>query len=119
MPKSKAYWKFLVQYLFLFEHPAWRFANVDFINCIVGENLRKRKKRMMRKMLIISMVMCMMKMRTMVIKRTIVMLTMLLLMMAVVTMITLVVAAAVAACFLVGKDAKILSKDTWVEVGRK
>ena len=55
----------------------------------------------------------MMKMRTMV------MLTMLLMMMAVVTMITLVVAAAVAACFLVGKDAKILSKDTWVEVGRK
>ena len=40
--------------------------------------------------------------------------TMLMMMMKMMKMIvTLVVAAAVAACFLVGKDAKILSKVTW------
>ena len=38
---------------------------------------------------------------------------MIMLMKMMMLIVTLVVAAAVAACFLVGKDAKILSKVTW------
>ena len=42
--------------------------------------------------------------------------TMLMMKMMMKMIVTLVVAAAVAACFLVGKDAKILSKVTWGSV---
>ena len=84
-----------VSHLFFSEHPIWRLADVDFIHCIVGKNLRKKMSvmltlllRRMMEMLMVGIVKMMMR-------------------------VTLVVAAAVAACFLVGKDSKILSRVTW------
>ena len=84
------YFVLIFLHLFFCEHPVWRFANVDFIHCIVGKNLTRKMMRMVMRMTMLMMMMKMMKM-----------------------IVTLVVAAAVAACFLVGKDAKILSKVTW------
>ena len=93
------YFVLIFLHLFFCEHPVWRFANVDFIHCIVGKNLTRKMMRMVMRMTMLMMMM-------------LVLMTMLMMKMMML-IVTLVVAAAVAACFLVGKDAKILSKVTW------
>ena len=44
-----------VWHLFFCEHPVWRFADVDFVHCIVGENLRQKTVMLRTVMLMMFM----------------------------------------------------------------